>query len=107
MNNEKNYRYTFVALMSLGMTLVMSFTSTIYSERLSSQFLQAWLNTTILGFIVAFPTALIINPIAKWDSVESWKTFWGAERPKEMAVMQKLGSRISVNVYEEVEDFTR
>ncbi len=66
MNDKKKYRYIFVALMSLGMTLVMSFTSTIYNEGLSSQFLQAWLSTTILGFIVAFPAALIITPVARW-----------------------------------------
>ena len=45
--------------------------------------------------------------IAKWDSLESWKNFWGNENPKEMEAMRKLGSRISAEAFEEIEDFTR
>jgi len=65
MINEKYYHCIFVALMSLGMTLVMSFTSTVYSQGFSGQFLESWLSAVVLGFMVAFPTALAITPIAR------------------------------------------
>jgi len=45
--------------------------------------------------------------IAKWGSLESWKDFFGNENPKEMEAMRKLGKRISVEAFEEVEDRTR
>ena len=45
--------------------------------------------------------------VAKWDSMESWKAFWGAENPSEMADMRKIGERISATVYDEVDDYTR
>ena len=45
--------------------------------------------------------------VAKWDSLESWKNFWGYKNPKEMEAMRKLGKRISAEVFEEIEDFTR
>lgn len=65
MIHKKYYHRLFVALMALGMTMVMSFTSTIISQGFSSQFLSAWLSAIILGFVVAFPTALIITPFAR------------------------------------------
>ena len=45
--------------------------------------------------------------IAKWDSLASWKNFWGNADPKEMEAMRKLGKRISADVFEEIEDYTR
>lgn len=45
--------------------------------------------------------------IAKWDSLEAWKDFWGNENPEEMEAMRRLGRRISTEVFEEVEDHTR
>ncbi len=45
--------------------------------------------------------------IAKWDTLESWKNFWGKANPKEMESMRKLGKRISVEVFEEIGDHTR
>lgn len=48
-----------------------------------------------------------ILTVAKWDCVESWKAFWGMANPKEMETMQALGERVSVDAYEEIEDFTR
>ena len=44
--------------------------------------------------------------VAKWDSIESWKKFWGNKNPKEMEEMQMLGKRISVEIYDEIEDYT-
>lgn len=48
-----------------------------------------------------------ILTIAKWESKESWKVFWGANNPKEMEAMRKLGNRISIEIYDEIEDRTR
>ncbi|MGS2743749.1 antibiotic biosynthesis monooxygenase family protein [Halomonas sp. LS-001] len=45
--------------------------------------------------------------VAKWDSIESWEAFWGAENPSEMANMCKIGERISATVYDEIGDYTR
>ena len=48
-----------------------------------------------------------VMTVAKWDSMESWKAFWGAENPSEMVEMRKIGERISATAYEEIGDFTR
>lgn len=48
-----------------------------------------------------------ILTVAKWDSVESWEAFWGAANPQEMEGMHKLGHRVCVTLYDEIEDFTR
>ena len=45
--------------------------------------------------------------IAKWDTLDSWEKFWGNSNPKEMKTMKKLGKRISVEAFEEIEDHTR
>ncbi len=45
--------------------------------------------------------------VAKWDSIESWEKFWGNTNPEEMEEMRKLGKRISVQAYDEIEDHTR
>lgn len=48
-----------------------------------------------------------ILTVAKWDSMENWKAFWGAENPSQMKGMRAIGERVSVTVYDEVDDFTR
>ena len=48
-----------------------------------------------------------ILTVAKWDSEESWKKFWGKQNPEEMLEMRKLGKRVSVEAYDEIDDFTR
>lgn len=48
-----------------------------------------------------------ILTIAKWNSLESWKNFWGNENPEQMKAMRELGKRISVEVFDEIEDYTR
>lgn len=48
-----------------------------------------------------------VMTVAKWDSMESWKGFWGTENPSEMVEMRKIGERISAKAYEEIDDFTR
>jgi heme-degrading monooxygenase HmoA len=54
----------------------------------------------------SFENETEVLTIAKWDSLESWKNFWGNENPKEMEAMRKLGKRISAEVFEEIEDYT-
>lgn len=45
--------------------------------------------------------------IAKWDSLQDWKTFWGSQNPEEMKAMRKLGTRISAEAFDEIEDHTK
>ena len=47
-----------------------------------------------------------IITIARWDSLEDWKTFWEAENPAEMSEMHVLGKRVNVESYQEMEDHT-
>jgi hypothetical protein len=49
----------------------------------------------------------VVLTIAKWESLESWERFWGNTNPEEMKEMRKLGKRISVEAYNEIEDQTR
>ncbi|WP_251977325.1 antibiotic biosynthesis monooxygenase family protein [Salinicola avicenniae] len=48
-----------------------------------------------------------VMTVAKWDARESWEAFWGAENPAQMTRMRELGERLSVQVCEEIDDFTR
>ncbi|MEO0425124.1 MAG: antibiotic biosynthesis monooxygenase [Pseudomonadota bacterium] len=45
--------------------------------------------------------------IARWTSREAWERFWGDERPPQMQRMGALAHRVSVEVFEEIEDHTR
>jgi heme-degrading monooxygenase HmoA len=45
--------------------------------------------------------------VAKWESEESWREFWGKQDPEEMQEMRKLGKRVSVEAYTEIDDYTR
>lgn len=48
-----------------------------------------------------------IKTIAKWDSLDQWKQFWQDSNPTQMGAMHKLGRRVSVEIFREVDDFTR
>ncbi len=37
--------------------------------------------------------------------MKCWEAFWGYKNPEEMADMRKIGERVSVTVYEEIDDF--
>ncbi len=82
------------------------------------QFKKIWRRTTnrihesVTGAQGSFMLRSIENEtevltIAKWNSLSAWKSFWGNENPKEMEAMKKLGKRISVTAFEEIEDHTR
>ncbi len=46
--------------------------------------------------------------IAKWDSIDEWKEFWGNnDNPEAMEEMRRLAKRISVEAFEDIEDHTR
>ena len=48
-----------------------------------------------------------ILTIARWDRLEDWKTFWGAQHANEMSKMHELGRRLSIDIYEEIDDYTQ
>lgn len=48
-----------------------------------------------------------IKTIARWDSFDDWKKFWQEGKHSQMGAMHDLGERISVEVFEEIDDFTR
>ncbi len=66
MINKKYFHSLFVALMALSMSLVLSFVAEVGREGFSDQFFTLWLKAAVLGFGFAFPTALIVTPIARW-----------------------------------------
>lgn len=45
--------------------------------------------------------------VARWDSLDQWENFWEGERPEEMQQMHELGERITVEVYEEIDNQTK
>lgn len=66
MINRKYFHYVFVAVMAMSMALVLSFVGTLGREGFSDQFINLWLNAALLGFGFAYPTALVVTPIARW-----------------------------------------
>ena len=48
-----------------------------------------------------------IKTIAKWDSLEDWQQFWNDSKPTQMQSMHDLGERVSVEIFKEVDDFTK
>ncbi|WP_286220582.1 antibiotic biosynthesis monooxygenase family protein [Marinobacter apostichopi] len=94
----------------------------IYRWRVSSEnfeaFKVAWRHTTnqiheqVPGALGSFMLKASeaeeeILTIAKWESLEAWQAFWGAQNPEQMEGMRKLGTQLSVQAYDEIEDFTR
>ena len=49
----------------------------------------------------------VIKTIARWDSLNDWKAFWQDSKPSQMQSMHDLGERVSVEIFREVDDFTR
>jgi len=48
-----------------------------------------------------------IKTIARWDCLEDWEQFWQDSKPSQMQAMHDLAERTSVEIYNEVEDFTK
>jgi hypothetical protein len=56
--------------LSLIMTCVVSFISTLRSVGLAEHFLRLWLDSWALSWLVAFPLLLVVLPLAR--TVTSW-----------------------------------
>lgn len=48
-----------------------------------------------------------IKTIARWDSLKDWERFWHDNKHEQMHLMHELGKRLSVEIYREVDDFTK
>ena len=48
-----------------------------------------------------------IKTIARWDSLDDWKAFWQGSSRQQMGSMHELGERTAVEIFKEVDDFTR
>ena len=48
-----------------------------------------------------------IKTIARWDSFDDWKNWWQDRTPDQMKTMHGLGERINIEIFREVDDFTK
>ncbi len=94
----------------------------IYSWKVAPEhaerFIETWKNTTnrihqeVKGARGSFmlrsaEDTTLIKTIARWDALEDWKKFWQQDKHSQMESMHDLGERISVEVFEEIDDFTK
>ncbi len=52
-------------IISLGMSLVLSFTMVAINVGFTDYFIFAWLRSCLIGFLVGLPTATVIVPFAR------------------------------------------
>jgi len=52
--------------MTLALDTTMTFTMTTINIGWTKGFIHKFLNGWIIGFIIAFPTSLIVIPLARW-----------------------------------------
>ena len=62
---ERFYIVVFSALMSLGMSFVMSFTMTLINVGFSPFFFGKWMKAFLIGFLVGLPTSIVIIPAVR------------------------------------------
>ncbi len=94
----------------------------IYSWNVAAEnleaFIETWKRTTnkihkeVPGARGSFMLQSDGNPtevktIARWDSLEEWQRFWENSNPSQMQSMRDLGERGSVEIFKEVDDFTK
>ncbi len=94
----------------------------IYSWNVATEnlkaFIETWNKTTnkihkeVKGARGSFMLQNQENPnevktVARWDSLEDWQRFWENSNPSQMQSMRDLGERVSVEVFKEIDDFTR
>ncbi|MEL6655332.1 MAG: antibiotic biosynthesis monooxygenase [Bacteroidota bacterium] len=94
----------------------------IYSWKVAPEnierFIETWKRTTnkiheeVAGARGSFmlqneKDASQIKTVARWDSLSDWETFWQNSKPAQMQTMHDLGERTSVEIFQEVDDFTR
>lgn len=66
MLKAKYFQKVFVAVMAFVMSLVMSFAMTAINIGFVEYFFQLWLKAFSLSYLIAFPTALTVSPLAKY-----------------------------------------
>lgn len=66
MIDKKYFKYVFVAMMTISMTLVLSLISTTTNQGDFGNSVIQWLLKASTDFAVAFPTALAVAPLATW-----------------------------------------
>lgn len=82
------------------------------------QFIETWKKTTnkiheeVQGARGSFMLQGVednreIKTIARWDSLDDWKNFFQGNNPSQMLSMRDLGERTSVEIFEEIDDFTK
>lgn len=64
MIDYKYQKFLFGFFMSLSMSCVMSFVISMFNVGLVSNFIPIWLSAWAFAFVVAFPTIIIVTPIA-------------------------------------------
>nr|WP_276202934.1 antibiotic biosynthesis monooxygenase [Vibrio parahaemolyticus] len=55
----------------------------------------------------SYDTPEKVLTIAKWNTREDWESFWGNRNPEKMQQMCKIAERVSVEVFDEIEDRTK
>lgn len=62
---QKTTPYVMAFFMALTMSCVMSLTMTLAARGISLEALHSWPFNWLRGFLVGYPTALIVTPIAR------------------------------------------
>lgn len=66
MKLQKKYAaYIFATIMAIAMGFFMSFFLTWINTGFTNNFILRWLKSFALGVLIAFPTSLIVAPIAQ------------------------------------------
>ncbi len=65
MINKKYFHLVFVTAMAFFMAGVMSFALTAINIGFSEYFVLVWLQSFLLSFVLALPTALIVSPFVR------------------------------------------
>lgn len=62
---KKSETILFTVIMAIGMGFFMSLFFTVIYTGIDDGFLFRWLNSFLLGTLVAFPSSIIMTPIAR------------------------------------------
>ncbi len=63
--SKKYLHYMVLAIMALIMTAVISFVMTFITLGFVSDFVIIWVRSVVIGFIVAYPIALVALPLSQ------------------------------------------
>lgn len=62
---RKYEKYVFSFLMALVMSCIMSLVISIFNVGLVSNIVSIWLSAWGFGFVIAFPTVVIVSPLVR------------------------------------------